>query len=134
MSQPARWGLTIGLGATLTVITAALAARYNAVDEEPLLTFVVFALSTAPYFIGGAWILVPHPNAPRPPEHVEESIEHSWLLRATSGAFLDLVTAMGLALAAQNVLGAPDVPLVLFLGLALVDAGLRLWVLSRREA
>jgi hypothetical protein len=41
---------------------------------------------------------------------------------------------MGLALAAQHVLGPPDVPLERLVALALADAGLRLLVLSRREA
>jgi hypothetical protein len=135
MSQRTRWALIVGVGGTLTVITAALAA-HNGADDERLLTFVVFALSTAPVLIGGAWILIPNPNpnAPRPPEHVEESIEHSWITRATSGAFADLIAAMGLAVSAQHVLGAPDVPLELFLVLAFADAGLRHVVLSRREA
>jgi hypothetical protein len=98
------------------------------------LTFVVFAVTTAPLFIGGAWALIPHPSGPSRPEHADESIEHSWFERASSGAFADLLTAMGLALAAKYVLGAPDVPLELLVVLGLADAGLRLLVLSRREA
>lgn len=129
-----RLPLVLVLALAATLLCAGLAATLTGEDDERLLTFVVFAVATGPVLVGGAWALVPDPAAPDGPEHVEESVEHSWLERASAGAFTDLLTAMGLALAARYVLGAPDVPLVVFVVLGMGDVAVRYLVLSRREA
>jgi len=98
-----------------------------------LLTFVVFALTVGPVGVGGAWGLVPDASRPTAPEHSEDTIEQAWIQRASSGAFLDLVTAMGLSLAATSVLKVSQVPVLVFLVLAMLDMSTRLFVLSRRE-
>lgn len=108
--------------------------EWQAEPEQRLLTFVVFALCTAPVAFGGAWALLPCPDAAAGPEHPDDTVEQNWYLRATSGAFTDVLAAAGIAVTAKHVLGAPDVPLELILVLGFADVGLRMLVLSRREA
>ncbi len=134
MNRYARWATILGIGLMLTLGTAGLAAWTTPTTDQRLLTFVVFALCTSPVFIGGAWALIPDAAAPAPPEHTDDTVEHNWFLRATSGAFTDLLTAMGLTLVATSVLATPAVPLVVFVGLGMLDTGVRYLVLSKREA
>ena len=67
--------------------------------------------------------------------HVEDDVEQVWMQRATSGAFLDVVTVLGLATAVVSVtrLGdvSPSLLLLLVLGGAMADAGVRYAVTAR---
>lgn len=82
----------------------------------------MFALTTAPILVGGAWVLLPEADGPSGPAHAEDTVEASWYLRATSGAFTDLIIALGLAVAATPILDTPDAPLLLVLVLGFADA------------
>lgn len=123
--------LTIGaLAAVLTAAVGALAAwRAN---TEPQLTFVVFAATTAPVAFMAAWLILAIDDNSAP-THPDDTVESIWLQRASAGAFTDLLLAMGLALAVQNILAAPPVPLVVFVALAMADVALRYGLLRRRE-
>ena len=126
-----RWILVLAISLPLTAV-ASLWAAWG--DEHPSLTFVVFAVTVGPMIIGGVWSLVPDPDDPNRPAHKEDTVEHHWLVRATSGAFVDLATAMALALGVKYVLGAPDLPLQVYLGFGMLDATARYVAFSRREA
>ena len=131
-NRRSRWALIIAIGTVLTMAVAVLAALTR--GDHPWLTFVVFAATTAPILFGGAWVLVPDPGRVDPVTHSEDTVEHAWSQLAASGAFLDLITAMGLALAAQSVLGTKALPHVVFLVLGMADFSLRYAVLRRRAA
>lgn len=131
MQRTRRWTLIVSISGALTVATA-LAAALTTDDQQPL-TFVVFALTTFPLFLGAVWAFVPNPNDPTEPANPQDTVERSWIQRAGFGAFTDLLTAMGLALAAKYVLGAPDVALLVFLVLGFADVGVRYLVLRQRE-
>ncbi len=131
MTRASRCSLVLAGGLGLTVLVAAVAASTRASD--PLLTFVVFAVSVGPVLVGGAWVLVPDPGRPAALEHDEDTVERSWVHRASSGAFPDLLTALGLSLAVTTVLRAPEPPLVVFVVLAMVDFLIRYAVMARRE-
>lgn len=65
------------------------------------------------------------------PAYPEDTVETEWSRKAGFGAFTDLITAMGIALIAHNVFGAPELPLVMFTALGLADFGIRYWAVSR---
>ncbi|MEO5654165.1 MAG: hypothetical protein ABIN79_09300 [Marmoricola sp.] len=98
------------------------------------MTFIVFAATTGPVAFGGAWALIPDPDAADPVVHIEETVEHEWAQSATSGAFTDLITAMGLALVVQSVLDTASIPHQVFLVLGMGDFAVRYAVLRRRAA
>ena len=56
-----------------------------------------------------------------------------WVTQATSGAFLDLVFALGIATTATAVLDTDAVPTVAFLVIAMADSAARYAILQRRE-
>ncbi len=132
LDQRARWALTIVIGATLTVTVALLAALTG--DQDRWLTFTVFAATTSPVLFGGTWILLPDPDRSDPVTHSEDTVEHEWTQRSASGAFLDLIVALGLALAVQSLLDTPALPLQVFLVLGMADFMVRYGVLRRRAA
>ncbi len=98
--------------------------------EDWLLTFVVFGVSF--FLIAYSSLAALFPDPGKGPRHPEDTVESRWLERATAAAFVDLVTAMALALGARYVLGMGDVPLQAFVALGLLDAGGR-YLLSRRR-
>lgn len=130
--QRGRWALIVTIGATLTIAVGLLAALAR--DDEPWLTFTVFAATTAPVLFGGAWVLIPDPDRIEPVTHSEDTVEHEWAQLAASGAFLDLIIAIGLALVVQSVLSTPALPLLVFLVLGMVDFMVRYGALRRRAA
>lgn len=130
MTTTIRRGLAMtgALAAALLIGAVAAATR----GTPPLLTFVVFTLTTAPVAVGAAWALTD--PAPAGPRHPEQSVELHWLHRAGFAAFLDLIIALGLAATAAAVAGVPEVPLAAFIVLGGADLALRYRVLAHREA
>lgn len=125
-------GVAAGVGGAL-VATAigGLAAYFH--DEDALVTWLVFGLMTWPCFFGlGVILLTPAEDGP--PEHNEDSIEMQWMETATSGAFLDLVIALGIGGAVTEIADVNTVPTVAFIALAMIDVALRYVMLQRREA
>ncbi len=130
MTHPhVRWSVALAVGLLLATATGLLAARAQGDGRDALLT-VVYALVTAPCWV--ALVLVLTSPSGRP-EHDEDSVETQWLATAASGAFLDLLIALGLATTATSVLDVAPVPTVVFLGLAMLDVTVRLEVQRRRE-
>ena len=128
-----RFGLTLFVvGIPSAVGIGALAATFN--DGPFVPTLVVFALATLPATWGlGLIVLSDMP----PPEYGEETIEHTWMTRAASGAFLDVVTALGVLVTVVIVLDleiSADLSLMGVLILAMVDVAGRYWILRRRES
>lgn len=132
-TQRTRWASVIGVGLTLTLLIA-LTAAAAASEGSRLVTFIVFAATTAPVAFGGAWALIPDPDAADPVVHIEETVEHEWAQSAASGSFTDLITAMGLALVVQSVLDTASIPHLVFLVLGMGDFAVRYAVLRRRAA
>ncbi|MCZ4565380.1 hypothetical protein [Rhodococcus erythropolis] len=131
MSTTARWSLVIGIGVAVT-LTLGFFAALTAGDQKTL-TFVVFAIVMAPACIGSVWALFPSEKN-KAPAYPEDTVETEWSRKAGFGAFTDLITAMGIALIAHNVFGAPELPLLIFTALGLVDFGVRYWAVSRDRA
>lgn len=93
---------------------------------------LVFAAAVAPALVGAMWTLVPQ-RSPKMPENPEDSVEFQWLQHASSGAFFDLMIALGLASAASAILDTELVPVVAFLVLAMADVAVRYLVVSRTQ-
>ncbi|HVR76968.1 MAG TPA: hypothetical protein VMS99_01110 [Acidimicrobiia bacterium] len=128
-----RFGLTLFVvGIPSAVGIGALAATFN--DGPFVPTLVVFALATLPATWGlGLVVLSDIP----PPEYGAETIEHTWMTRAATGAFLDVVTALGVLVTVVIVLDleiSADLSLLAVLILAMVDVAGRYWILRRRES
>lgn len=112
----------------LAVGAGAAAVRTDASDG---VTFAVFAALTFPFALAlGALLL----DRTEHPEQHEDSIERQWTTRASSGAFFDLVTALGLTLFATSVLDTGGAPLWIFVVLGLADFTVRHSVIRRRES
>lgn len=128
-----RFGLTLFIvGIPSAIGIGALAATFN--DGPFVVTLVVFALATLPATWGLGLILLS--DIP-PPEYGEDTIEHTWMTRAATGAFLDMVTALGVLVTVVIVLDleiSADLSLVAVLILAMVDVASRYWILRRRES
>lgn len=126
--------LMIAVGLGLAGGLGALASTFR--DQQPVLTFVVFSLVLTPACLGVSWLLFVARHTVRPPEHADQGVESQWLQRSASGAFFDVVMALGLALVAAAVTGIdlallPVLTTVLIA--AMVDVAARYLVLSRRE-
>ena len=128
-TSPARWAATVLGGAALAAATGALAA-WAQTGGWDLLRFAVYAVVSAPCWIGLVLVAL---STEQGPEHVADSVETQWLQTAATGAFVDLLTVLGLATAATAVLDVEPVPTVLFVVLGMVDVGLRLELQRRRE-
>lgn len=124
------WITSFAVGTVLAAATGG-AAAYLQEDKPSSLIFLVFALCTLPIWIGLASNFLVHD--PKPPEHVEDSAEVQWLNRAASGAFLDLVAALGLSTAVTSIAGVDSVHTVFFCVLGLADWSGRYLLLQRRE-
>lgn len=135
MSTTTRTPLAPWLKAAVPALVAALAVGAGAAavrtDAPDSVTFAVFAAITFPFVLAlGALLL----DSTEHPEQHEDSIERQWTTRASSGAFFDTVTAMGLTVFATSVLDTRGVPLWLFVVLAMADFSVRLVLLRRRES
>lgn len=124
-----RWAVSLVVGAALALATG-VGAAWAQTDGWDGLRTTVFALATAPCWIALVLMVVSPTDRP---SHDEDSVESQWLATAASGAFLDLVVALGLATAAASLLDVAPVPTVVFLVLALLDVTVRLEVQRRRE-
>lgn len=120
------------VGVPLAAGFGALAATFN--DGPFLVTFIVFGLAALPATGGmGMVAFGDHPE----PEYGEETIEHNWATRATSAAFLDTITALGVFVAvtfAFDIEIDARLTMLAVLVLALADAPIRFWLLRRRES
>ena len=117
------------IGVAAAAVTGGIAAWFTT-EGDPTLRFIVFAVMTLPVGIGaGALLLAPTAT----PEHHEDSVESAWMTQASSGAFLDLLLALGLATTATAVLDTAPVPTVVFCVLGMADVALRYALLQRKE-
>ena len=114
--------LALGIGA---------GAAWVRTDAPDSVTFAVFAAVSFPFLLAFGALFLDRTEAS--PEQHEDSIESQWATRASSGAFYDTVSAMGLTLFATSVLDTDDIPLLVFVVLALADFSVRLAILRRRE-
>ncbi|MCZ2821646.1 hypothetical protein O2V63_14975 [Modestobacter sp. VKM Ac-2977] len=106
--------------------------------DEFWLRAVVFAFCTSTPAYGVGWLVfLSGVTGEDPPAHVEETIEHQWLQRSSSAAFLDLVIVAGLgalALAVTDLDLAASSVLMWLILFAFADVAVRLTVLRRRAA
>lgn len=123
--------LKAAVPALVVALAVGAGAAYVRTDAYDGLTFAVFAAVTFPFALGFGALLL---DRTEHPEQHEDSIESQWTTRASSGAFFDTVTAMGLTVFATSVLDTPGAPLWIFVLLALGDFMVRLAVLRRRES
>ncbi|WP_186627719.1 hypothetical protein [Rhodococcus sp. BP22] len=127
MNAVARRSIAVVVGSALAVIVGVVAASLRG----ETVAGIVFFAAIAPISVGALWVLLPG-GAPEAPEHPEDTVEHEWMLRASSGAFLDVLIAMGLAVSVASVLDVEQVPLVLFVVLSMADFAIRFWTVQRR--
>ncbi|GHJ57642.1 hypothetical protein NOK12_01610 [Nocardioides sp. OK12] len=128
--HPARpWLLATAPALVLAAGVGAVAARVR--DDAPAeVSFTVFAVMTFGCFLALGAVLLDRTE--RPEQH-EDSIESQWARSASSGAFYDLVVALGVVTFLTALLDAGHVPLWPFVVLGLGDLSVRLVVLQRRE-
>ena len=125
-------GAVAALVGTAAGLGIGLAASWGRTGGWDLATVVVFGLATGIPVLMFAWEWL-RPDD-EPVEHPEDSVEHAWLQRAQSGAFLDVLIFAGLATAVSALLdrSPPGADLVLLVAMA--SAVARLFVLKRRES
>lgn len=124
------WIASFAVGTALAAVTGGVAV-YLRNDAQPAVLFLAFAIGTLPVWVGLASAFLVHNT--RAPEHNEDSAEVQWLNRAASGAFFDLLLALGLSTAATSIADIDSVPTVVFVVLAMGDWALRYFLLQRRE-
>lgn len=87
-------GLLLGVGAGAIAIWSDVAGPY------PLIGGAGFVLATATAFVALVWaLIVDRMSLEGAQDRPDESVESTWLDKATSGAFRDTITLAGLALA-----------------------------------
>jgi len=132
MTSTTRWTAT-ALGSLAIAAAVGLAAVSVRDDGPPWLLFTAFAVATlVPAFAGLA--MLTHAVPDERSEHDDETVEHAWFVRATSGAFTDLLLVLGVVVFVTSVLDGPELPVALVIVLAMVDVMVRYTLLSRREA
>ena len=132
MTTTARWSIT-AVGAIAISAAVGLVAATVRDDGAPWLLFTAFAIATLVPAVGGLGLLTGAMKADKT-QHDEETVEHEWFVRATSGAFTDLLVVLGVVVFVTSVLDGPDLPLALVIVLAMADVAVRYTALSRREA
>ena len=123
------WLLAAAVGITLAAATGTIAA-YAQTGGMDTLRLVTFGVMSLPCWLG---LVKLRSSTDERPDHHEDSVEMQWVTQATSGAFLDLVFALGIATTATAVLGTEAVPTVAFLVIAMADSAARYAILQRRE-
>lgn len=123
-----RWATAAAAGLGLA---AALGAVAGLTRDSFWLSFAVFTVVMAPTLVALSAIVLGEGQGTQP-AYADDTIETHWIRVAATGAFLDLVIAMGLGLAITSILDLADIPLIVFLVLAMVDAGFRYWRLLRQ--
>lgn len=126
--------------AVLVAVVAAAAvglAAGAARGEQFWLAAVVFALCSLPVLVALGWAVLVSPPGAGAEVHAEENVERRWLATAQEGAFLDLLTTAGVALAAVSISGlqvgaAPVLTGIVLL--AMVDVAVRYRLMARRES
>lgn len=129
-SRSARLAVAALVGA-LVGAAIGVAASWGRTGGWDLPTALIFGLATGIPAAGFAWEWL---GADEPVEHPEDSVEFSWLQRAQSGAFLDVVIFTGCTAAVAALLDRrpPGADLVLLL--AMGSALARLALIRRRES
>ncbi len=123
------WLVAGAVGVVLAALTGTFAA-YAQTGGMDTLRLVTFGVMSLPVWFGLVSLLR---SADERPAHDEESVEMQWITQATSGAFLDLLFALGIATTATAVLGTEPVPTVAFIVIAMADSAARYAILQRRE-
>ncbi|PZP23561.1 MAG: hypothetical protein DI613_17625 [Kocuria rhizophila] len=127
--------LSVLTALVLASIVGAIASMFY--DENRLLGFVIFAACTAGTFFALGWVLFVSKYTVESDEHAEDNIERRWYDKATSGAFHDIITTVGIALfvlAITRLEVSGMVVLTLILVLAVVSFAVRFWVARRRDS
>ncbi|MBW8173912.1 hypothetical protein K0651_12720 [Ornithinimicrobium sp. Arc0846-15] len=126
--KKARWAMAGAIG---LVLAAGLGLIAGLTRDNFWLSFTVFTVVMAPALVALSAMVLGEGQGSEP-AYAEDTIETHWARVAGLGAFLDLVIAMGLSVAAASILHLPSIPLVFFLLLAMSDFAMRLWRLSRQ--
>lgn len=130
MSRTTTWVAAL-LGGSAAGGAIGVAASYGRTGEFSWLEFLAFALSTGipVVLMIEAWL-----TAPRAPERREDSVEFEWMQRAHAATLLDLFIFTGITVALCSILDLPVPGLEWALLFGIVDAGLRMTLIRRREA
>lgn len=130
MSRTTSW-ITALVGGSAAGGAIGVAASYGRTGEFSWLEFLAFALATGiPMILMiQAWL-----TAPDGPDHREDSVEFEWMQRAHAATLLDLFIFTGITVALCSILDLPVPGLEWALLFGMVDAGLRMTLLRRREA
>lgn len=123
----------VGLGAACLISALAMVFR----QDNPWLTFAVFAGCTIGPCLALSWFVFVSKYTVIPDKHAAESVESRWYERAASGAFHDMLLACGLGLTVLSVTRmdfTASNALMFVLILCGVDTLVRYRVISRREA
>ncbi len=132
MNTATRWTVTAAGAVTIATAVGLVAATVRD-DGAAWLLFTAFAVATLVPALAGLGLLTGAIATDRT-EHDEDTVEHEWYVRATSGAFTDLLLVLGIVVFVSSVLDGPELPLVLVIILAMADVMVRYTWLSRREA
>ncbi|MBZ2198578.1 hypothetical protein [Occultella gossypii] len=130
----ARWTLTIAFALVVAALIGAVASVFN--PEAPLVTGLVFAAATLGPAGALGWFLFVSPKTVTPDPNAEDNVENTWLEKAASAAFVDLLVLLSIALAVVSVSGRSPDPQLLLLGavvVAMCDVAIRYVVTARRE-
>lgn len=119
------------LGGSAAGGATGVAASYGRTGEFSWLEFLAFALATGipMVLMIEAWL-----TAPEGPEHREDSVEFEWMQRAHAATLLDLFIFTGTTVALCSIFDLPMPGLEWALLFGIVDAGLRMTLIRRREA
>lgn len=136
--RPAPWWAWAGAGLVALAVAASVGVAAGLLRREDFwLVAAVFTVCVLPPAFMLGWFLVVRPRTSTPEPHAEENVERRWAERAAAGAFWDVLTATGLALAGISVTGlelSARFALAAVVLLAMVDFFVRHAVVSRRES
>lgn len=108
MTPTIRWTIT-AVGSVAVAATVGLVAALVRDDGPSWLLFTAFSVATLIPAVGGLGLLT-GAIASDQTEHDDETIEHEWFVRATSGAFTDLLLVLGVVVFVTSVLDGPELP------------------------
>lgn len=124
-----RWIIIAVVSLTLAAVTGLIALTVRSGDAT---AGWVFAVATLPCWIGLAQVALT-PGTADPHEHPEDNVERQWWARAAEGAFLDLVTTLGVSTFITALGGLDSLPSVVFLAVAMVDVTGRFLLLRHHQ-
>ena len=96
-----RWLAAALIGVAAAAIVGALAWILTPV--APLVSGIVFTLSTLPFGVMLGWIIAVAPKTVPTAPHPSDSVESAWLNSALAGTTTDVVLVAGLALTAISI-------------------------------